>query len=163
MDMLVNLSLLPEAACPKGYSIVRVLPPDRARVLAFVRENFGENWESECGTALAQLPCRCLAAVKDGEIVGFACYDTTAPGFFGPLGVKASCREKGLGRALLISALQAMRETGYGYAVIGWCDEKEAFYRRAVGAWPIPNSAPQNSVYRDLFRFQREKDGSAKE
>ena len=107
MDMLVNLSLLPEAACPKGYSIVRVLPPDRARVLAFVRENFGENWESECGTALAQLPCRCLAAVKDGEIVG----SVACPGNkIDDLIVNEKHQHKGYERQLLLWGLNHIRK-----------------------------------------------------
>ena len=58
--------------------------------------------------------------------------------------------------SLLVAALHAMREEGYGYAVIGWCDEAQDFYRKTVNAIPIPGSEPTHSVYRELFRFQKE-------
>lgn len=151
MDMLVNLNTLPEAPLPEGYRFVRVLPPDRGRVLAFVKEQFSAGWAHECEAALSFQPCRCLIAVKDGELLGFACYDATALGFFGPIGVREDCRGRGLGAALLLSCLRAMREAGYGYAVIGWCDEHEAFYRETAGAVPIPDSAPKRSVYGRLI------------
>ena len=156
MDMLVNLSRLPEVKAPDGVHIVRVQPPDRGRMLAFVEKTFGQGWASECGMALSFLPCRCFAAVRDGEPIGFSCYDATAKGFFGPIGLSTSERGHGTGAALLVAALQAMREVGYGYAVIGWCDEAQDFYRKTVNAIPIPGSEPTNSVYRELFRFQNE-------
>ena len=53
------------------------------------------------------------------EIVGFACYDATCMNFFGPTGVKESERGKGVGKALLLAALHAMKEQGYAYAIIG--------------------------------------------
>ena len=153
MDMLVNLQHLPECESPNGIQIIRVLPPDRHRVLAWVRDLFGESWESECAVALSAQPNTCFIARKDGVCIGFACYDATARGFFGPIGVDESTRGAGVGRALLILCLQAMCEAGYGYAVIGWCDEAAGFYQRAAGAIPIPDSAPEQSVYGRLSRF----------
>lgn len=155
MDMLVNLNRLPDPPKTDGVSLVRVQPPDRLRMLAFVEEHFSQGWASECGLALSFLPCRCIAAVRAGEPVGFCCYDTTAKGFFGPIGIMEEERGRGIGAALLITALHAMREDGYGYAVIGWCDEAADFYRKAVGAVPIPESSPAQSVYRELFVFQK--------
>lgn len=158
MDMLVNLSRIPQQNTVDGVQIVRVQPPDRLILLSFVGKHFSQGWVSECGLALSFLPGRCFAAVRDGKPVGFACYDTTAKGFFGPIGVAETERGKGVGAALLIACLSAMREEGYGYAVIGWCDEAEAFYRKTVGAVPIPDSAPRQSVYREMFRFQKQEE-----
>lgn len=147
MDMLVNLQHLPEYEPLNGIMIERVLPPDRHRVLSWVQEQFGESWESECAVALSAQPNTCFIAKKDGACIGFACYDATARGFFGPIGVAEDARKSGVGRALLIRCLLAMREAGYGYAVIGWCDEAARFYERSVGAVPIPDSDPKDSVY----------------
>ena len=152
MDMLVNLQRLPEDQAPDGIRIDRALPPDRDRIIAWVRERFSEGWASECAVALSAQPNTCFIARKEGACIGFACYDATARGFFGPIGVAEDARGTGVGRSLLIRCLQAMREAGYGYAVIGWCDEAAAFYERAVGAIPIPDSAPEQSVYGRLIR-----------
>jgi len=66
--------------------------------------------------------------------VGFACYEATCRNFFGPELVHPERRQRGIGRALLLSALHAMRAEGYAYAIIGWASSVD-FYRRAVGAF----------------------------
>lgn len=150
MDMLMNLNQLPPIPPVKGVRVVRVLPPDHAALVAFVRQHFGDGWANECSQALAQQPNTCFAAVRDSRVVGFACYDATAKGFFGPIGVDAAERGHGIGKALLLSCLHAMAWDGYGYAVIGWCDGAADFYR-TIGAVEIPGSAPAQSVYGRLF------------
>ena len=89
--------------------------------------------------------------MRDGQILGFACYDATALGFFGPIGVDPEARGLRIGQALLLTCLHAMAWEGYGYAVIGWCDGAADFYR-TVGAVEIPNSAPAQSVYSRLIQ-----------
>ena len=153
MDMLVNLYRLPEERSVEGVKIARTLPPDRHRVLAWVRETFGPAWESECAVALSAQPNTCFIAEREGACVGFACYDATARGLFGPIGVAADLRKGGVGRALLLRCLYAMREAGYGYAVIGWCDEAAPFYAHTVGAVPIAGSEPEHTAYGRLMRF----------
>lgn len=146
MDMLVNLQCLPPIPAPEGIRLVRPLPPDYAALLAFVQERFGEGWRCECRQALSRQPSGCFVAIRDSRLVGFACYDATAKGFFGPIGVDEAARGHGIGKALLLSCLHAMVWDGYGYAVIGWCDGAADFYR-SIGAVEIPNSAPAQSVY----------------
>ena len=153
MDMLVNLYRLPEETPVEGVTIARVLPPDRHRVLKWVREQFSEGWESECAVALSAQPNTCFVAKQDGACVGFACYDATALGMFGPIGVAKECRKTGVGRALLLRCLYAMREAGYSYAVIGWCDEAASFYAHTVGAVPIGGSEPEHTAYGRMLRF----------
>ena len=50
-------------------------------------------------------------------------------------------RGKGIGRALLLSALHAQRAQGYGYSIIGGVGPAE-FYAKAVGAVVIADSTP---------------------
>ncbi len=145
-DMLVNVYALPAPpTTEEGVRITRVLPPDFGKVAAFVESHFGEGWAHECQAALYQTPPACFVAVREQAIVGFACYDATARGMFGPLGVDAAERRHGIGAALTYRCMEAMREAGYAYAVIGWCDGKESFYARTVGATPIENTG--DTVY----------------
>jgi len=88
----------------------------------------------------------CFIAVQDGKIIGFACYDVTAKGFFGPTGVTAEARGQGVGRALLLATLHGLAEMGYAYAIIGGAGPVD-FYRKAVGAIEIEGSEP--GIYRD--------------
>lgn len=93
---------------------------------------------------------KCFVATDDGKVIGFACYDASAKGFFGPIGVDPNRRNENIGNALLIRTLNAMREYGYGYAIIGWVSEAEMFYRKTVGAEFIKGGNPENSVYSNL-------------
>lgn len=155
-DLLVRLWSLPsrepvlERLRTQGVSIKRVIAPDKGRVLAFVREHFGDGWMYECEAALSTVPSTCYIAVKDGEVIGFACYEATGRDYFGPIGVAPERREGGVGTGLLLSCLHSMWELGYAYAIIGWADEAAAFYEKTVGAMPIPDSHP--AIYCNLIR-----------
>ena len=50
-------------------------------------------------------------------------------------------RGRGVGRALLLSALHAQRAQGYAYAIIGGVGPAD-FYAKTVGAVPIAGSTP---------------------
>lgn len=153
-DMLVNLYALPEYEVPEGIRIKQVFPGERQKVLDFIREHYhSPGWEGEAGYAMLQNPVKCFIAVENGEIVGFACYDSTALGYFGPIGLHTQKKGKGIGRALLLRTLYAMKEYGYGYAVIGWVDDAEGFYRKTVNAVPIPGGTPENTAYQKMTRF----------
>lgn len=156
MDMLVNLSQLPLQPECHDVRILRALAPDREAILSFVREQFSAEWAGECAVALSAQPSHCFVAASAGRVVGFACYDATAKGFFGPTGVDAMLRNRGIGQALLVATLHEMYHEGYGYAVIGWCDEAQGFYAHTVNAVPIVDSKPEQSVYNRLI-------GSAKQ
>ena len=95
------------------------------------------------------MPVACFVAVRGSELLGFACYDTFAPNFFGPSGVIERARGRGIGRALLLAALTAQREAGYAYAIIGGVGP-QSFYEKTVGAVPIEGSTP--GAYAGLLR-----------
>lgn len=146
-DMLVKLYTLPplEPEIAKqqaqGITIRRAMPPEKYLVLKWVRETFDEVWMSETDVAYGHMPVSCWLAVENNQVIGFTCYDTSAKGFFGPIGVGESARGRDVGRALLIACLHAMRAEGYGYAIIGAVGPIE-FYQKTVGAIIIPDSTP---------------------
>ncbi|HWA20505.1 MAG TPA: GNAT family N-acetyltransferase [Devosia sp.] len=145
-DLLIRLYDLPvfdaEArVSAAGITIRRPIAPERQVVLDWVNEQFSEGWVSEAAVGLSQMPATVFIATHHDNLVGFACYDTTAKGFFGPTGVDKNMRSKGIGEALLITTLRAMREAGYAYGVIGDPGPVE-FYRKRLDALEIPKSKP---------------------
>ena len=147
-DMLVNLYTLPAQLEPaNGLLMKRAWAGDMETVLSFVREQFSTCWAYEVQKALLQLPSTCFLATKDGKLVGFVCYDATARGYFGPIGVLESERGQNIGKTLLLHTLYAMKAAGYGYGIIGWVDDARVFYEKTVGAISIPGGDPDHSVY----------------
>jgi predicted N-acetyltransferase YhbS len=80
-------------------------------------------------------------AIRDGEMLGFACYDAAKLGIFGPTGVAEPERGQGIGRSLLLACLLDMWLKGYAYAVIGWVGPA-GFYEKVADAVIIPDSEP---------------------
>ena len=154
MDYLVNLSLLsPDPQLDArlkaaGVTIRRALAPELELATNWIREKFSAGWSSETAIAFSRQPPSCFLATRDGKLVGFACYDSIARGFFGPTGVDEAARGAGIGHALLLATLLDMRTLGYGYGIIGDVGPS-AFYERTVGATQIPNSEP--GVYAGLL------------
>lgn len=152
-DMLVRLYDLPDTAphyarCDAaGFHIRRAEPWDRLRLREFIRSNFQELWAMEADRAFNYMPVTCHLAVRDRQIVGFAVYESTRLGYFGPTGVREDLRGRGLGAALLLACLESMREMGYAYAIIGGVGPAE-FYEKTVGAFVIPGS--DTGVYGSL-------------
>lgn len=150
-DMIVGLTNLPTYSVEEKVKIKRAFVGDKNTILTFVQQNFQENWVGEVEHALMQEVGKCFIATENGKVLGFACFDSSAKGFFGPMGVLESERNRKIGKALLIRTLQAMKEYGYGYAIIGWVSDAELFYRKAVSAEFIKNGNPENSVYSNLI------------
>ena len=161
-DMLVRLYALPDSASDlaglNAHSIfIRQGQPGEKRIIAeWVRQHFKDSWAIGCEWSLARDPISCYIAVEKDKsfvpsqdpyalpkekLIGFACYDASSKGMFGPIGVQEEYRERGIGRALLLTSLHAMARERYAYAVIGWAGSPE-FYQNAVGAILIENSEP---------------------
>lgn len=153
-DMLVNLMKLPPkdeliAALKKqGVQIRRPLPPDKIRIVNWVLENRSMNAASECDVCFAHTPVSCYIATRGAQILGYGCYNATAPDFFGPTRVLDEYQGKGIGKALLLACLHGLREQGYAYGIIGGVGPAE-FYEKCVGAIMIPGSTP--GVYKDFL------------
>jgi GNAT superfamily N-acetyltransferase len=150
--MLVKLYELPDiepTLAPlreKGINIRHAMPYELTPVLSWVREHFGQSWADECAGSFARQPVSCIIATQGGAMLGFACYDATCRDYFGPTGVMETYRKQGIGKALLLASLAALRAMGYAYAIIGGAGPVD-FYANAVGATVIEGSIP--GIYRD--------------
>ncbi len=153
-DMLVKLYTVQEDEAllkrlkEDGILIKRALPTDLTPVRQFALEHFSQGWADEA--AVSMVNNGCFIAVKDQKIQGFACIEAMR-GYFGPIGVAEAMRGLGVGRALLLRGLCAMREMGYAYAIIGWVDDALMFYKKTVNAIEIADSFP--GQYQNLARF----------
>ncbi len=154
-DMLVNLLRLPpldpvlEALGQRRITVRRGQAFEITPVRAFIEQNFSVSWADEVTMGFNAKPTTVFIATHDGKVIGFAAYECTRRNFFGPTGVAPSMRGHGIGKALLVACLQAMRELGYVYGIIGGVGPVE-FYKNAVGASLIDDSTP--GIYTDLLK-----------
>jgi GNAT superfamily N-acetyltransferase len=144
-DMLVKLYDLPldfdAHAADDGVAIRKPIGSEKHLIVDWARRHFSQAWAAELDVAMGHPPFTCYIATAGDELIGFACYDATALGFFGPIAVHPDRRGRGLGKALLMACLHEMKIKGYGYAIIGSVGPVE-FYEKAVGAVVIPDSTP---------------------
>ena len=154
-DLLVNLLKLPllEPALEEmeraRITIRRAQPFEMSKVREFVEKNFSVAWADEISVGFANKPVSVYIAVLQKEIVGFAAYECTRRGFFGPTGVIESVQGRGIGKALLLACLWGLREMGYVYGIIGRAGPIE-FYQKTVGAIVILDSEP--GIYMNLLK-----------
>jgi predicted N-acetyltransferase YhbS len=150
-DLLVNLLKIPtlEDVPAREFLIRRAQPFEITPVRTFVATNFSQAWADEMSVGFARQPISVFIATIQREIVGFAAYECTRRGFFGPTGVIQAAQGKGIGKALLVASLWGLREMGYVYAIVGAVGPVR-FYQKAVGAIIIPDSEP--GIYTDLLK-----------
>ncbi len=154
IDMLVRLYALPDSTPlaqkveDAGITVRRARAFEKHTVAEFAASHFSRKWASEVEVACTRQPVSCFIATRGKHILGFACYDTTMRGFFGPTGVMQEARGLGLGKLLLLRSLEALRESGHAYGIIGGVGPRE-FYEKTCGAIEIPGSDP--GVYRDIL------------
>ncbi|MBE6693045.1 MAG: GNAT family N-acetyltransferase [Ruminococcaceae bacterium] len=155
-DMLVKLYDLPDSSKlykkldDAGIKIIRPMTPNKTKVVEWVREIFSDGWADEISMAFTHFPISCFIAYDENEkkILGFAGYDCTYRNFFGPTGVDPVARGKGIGGALFLRCMEAMRDEGYGYAIVGGAGPVD-FYKKLANAIVIEDSVP--GVYKELL------------
>jgi len=158
--MLVRLYDLPDASLyyrraeEAGVAVRRADPWDHARYRRFVEGTFGELWAVEADLAYRQSPITAFVAEREGRIVGFAAYECTRRGYFGPTGVQPDERGRGIGGALLFRCLESMCEMGYAYAIIGGVGPQD-YYKKVCGAFVIPGS--EVGVYGSLYQLRAQE------
>ena len=152
-DLLVNLLKLPALEEAREFNLRRAQPFEISQVRRFVGKNFSPGWADEISVGFARQPISVYIATIDRELAGFAAYECTRRGFFGPTGVLQSAQGKGIGKALLLASLWSLREMGYVYAIIGAAGPVR-FYQKTVGAIIIPDSEP--GIYTDALKISNE-------
>jgi hypothetical protein len=125
-----------------------VLAPEKHVIVNWVQTHFSRGWASECDISFSNRPISCFVAIKDGQILGFECYDVTFKGFLGPGGVAKEFRNRGIGRALRLRSLYSMLEQGYAYAIVG---AGITYARTQFGAIPIQESTP--GAYKGILKI----------
>ncbi|WMT89611.1 GNAT family N-acetyltransferase [Pelagibacterium sp. H642] len=152
-DLLVRLYDLPEydykRVIDQGVTLRRALAPERASVCEWVETHFSRHWRSEVETGFSHQPIDVWIAHDADGLLGFACGDVTARGFFGPTGVAEDARGRGIGEALLFKTLQDLESKGFAYAVIGDPGPVD-FYKNKLDATEIPASKP--GIYRGMLK-----------
>jgi GNAT superfamily N-acetyltransferase len=150
-DLLVNLlNLQPfDSTAEEGFILRRAQPFEITPVRRFVETNFSRGWADEISVGFTRQPISVFVATIDRKLVGFAAYECTRRAFFGPTGVIPAAQGQGIGKALLLASLWALREMGYVYAIIGAAGPVH-FYQKTVGAIVIPGSDP--GIYTDLLK-----------
>ena len=155
MDMLVKLYELPGLSpCitqlkTQGIEIRPALPLEKHLVVDWVRGSFGKGWASECEVAFSRHPITCHIAVALDKLMGFACFESSCRGFFGPIGVDKTRRGQDVGKGLLLSCLHTMAAMGYAYGIIGAVGPSE-FFAKVAGATEIEGSSP--GIYRPRLK-----------
>jgi GNAT superfamily N-acetyltransferase len=153
-DMLVNLPKLPALEpvmleMDKASIVIRRAQSfEITPVHQFIETNFTLAWADEISVGFANKPVSVFIAMSEGRVLGFAGYECTRRGFFGPTGVVEDMQGRGIGKALLLACLWGLHEMGYVYAIIGGAGPIE-FYENAVGAIVIPDSEP--GIYTELL------------
>lgn len=155
-DMLVKLYELPDSKAlytaleEQGIKIIRPMTPNKHNVYDWVLEHFSIGWANEIEAAFTRFPVSCFIAydINEKKILGFAGYDCTYKGYFGPTGVDETQRGKGIGKALCLRCMEALRDEGYAYGIIGSAGPLD-FYNKTCGAVPIEGSSP--GIYSSLI------------
>jgi GNAT superfamily N-acetyltransferase len=161
-DMLVKLYELPplqpalDALASINIAIRRAEIGEEHVIKPWIAKHFKPGWAAGIAFAIYRSPGSFFVAIQKAlpdpnrsdpydlppeRLVGFACYDTSSRGMFGPMGVQKEFEGRGIGKALLLASLHAMREEHYAYAIIGWAGPVD-WYAKTVGATIISGSEP---------------------
>jgi ribosomal protein S18 acetylase RimI-like enzyme len=97
-------------------------------ILDFTSAEFAGDWvrvyrETMGRITLGDSPGRIAVAHHDGRVLGVSHHDAER---FGPIGVSASQRGRGIGHVLMYQTLEAQRLAGYRTAWFLWSDDKTA-------------------------------------
>ncbi len=160
-DMLVNLLEIDDYYAglrdleKECIEIFRAIAPDKKRVVSWVEEHSTLSAASEVDVSFSNRPISCFLAVKNEKIIGYAVYNVTALDYFGPTRVLEEYRGKGVGKALLLRSLRALKDEGYNYAIIGGVGPVN-FYEKSVGATLIVGS-DKYSIYNNFIGLREKR------
>lgn len=116
-----------------GVTVRPLRREDREALEAWLRRTWGPHWAFEGMLAMDRPEPAGFVATRDEDVVGFAVFDSTRPGWFGPMGVEPSLQGGGVGLELCVRAMEEMARRGYAQAQIAWAGPR-CFYARKLGA-----------------------------
>ncbi|GAA1896689.1 GNAT family N-acetyltransferase [Asanoa iriomotensis] len=123
-----------------GVAVRRAVPADVPGLVEFAVSQFGPGWGAEiAGSAGIHF------AVRDGDVLGFACWGSSRPSYFGPMGTAPAARGLGVGGVLLRRCLREQQAAGLSSAQIGW-----------VGPVPFYSANAGARIERVFFLYRRE-------
>jgi GNAT superfamily N-acetyltransferase len=122
----------------EGYEVRMVRREDTLPLIAFSLGHFPEYGDT-IRDGLQHENEEIVVATKDGQIVGYAQWENTytdpplgAEGRFGPFGVRADLRSKGLGSVIFYTVIERVVSRGSRYLWFGWAGGRNVhFYERA--------------------------------
>ncbi|HZU13509.1 MAG TPA: GNAT family N-acetyltransferase [Chloroflexota bacterium] len=122
----------------KGYEVRMFERADTLPLIAFSLEHFPEYGDT-IRDGLQRGDEEIVVATKDGEIVGYTQWENTytdppsgAEGRFGPFGVRADLRSKGIGSVIFYTLIERVVSRGSRYLWFGWAGGRNlSFYERA--------------------------------
>lgn len=112
-----------------GVAVRRAVPADVPGLVEFAVSHFGPGWGVEIAGSRG-----IHYAVRDGEVLGFACWGSSRPSYFGPMGTAPAARGLGVGGVLLRRCLREQQASGLAAAQIGWVGPVP-FYSTNAGAY----------------------------
>jgi len=115
----------------KDFEPVPMCTVDRKEIEAFVSTTFSPSWANELKPVFEEGPAFGHIIRQAGKIVGFVAVHATNPQWLGPMGIDPALRGTGLGRTLLLSALQEAHQRGSTALLIPWVNE--GFYQHCLG------------------------------
>ncbi|MDH7602912.1 MAG: GNAT family N-acetyltransferase [Armatimonadota bacterium] len=119
-----------EAALEGKVTIEPFRPELILPLLEWMKVEFAGDWQRFAREAMTKIttgefrPDNVWIAHENGRVIGYCQHDNS--GRFGPFGVSASERGRGIGAALLFKCLHAMRAKGLHSAWFLWTDDKVA-------------------------------------
>ncbi len=153
-DVRRNLAGPPElpstASVREGIALRPTRPEEAPRMLQFLNQDFAGRWARDVAHHLAHGgdPAHVFGLFVDSTPLGFALLgppgSTSAlrwAGFapeiaaLGPIGISPALRGHGLGLALLVRALEQLREWGATETVIDWTDLLDFYARCGFTPW----------------------------
>lgn len=113
-----------------GVSVETLQPSTVMPFLQFLRQAFPGDWNTVARNKIkAGGMSQVLIAVAEDKVLGYCQWESD--GHFGPFGVDASMRSKGLGAVLFAEACRRLKAADVRNVWFNWADEDAArFYRR---------------------------------